>query len=144
VTVVVEGPAFTRGVKRLGGVLVVALLAAAAAALPKLVAQRTAWPTLLFLLLATACVVAAYVGMLRGRTRLDTTHLRETGLVDREVALTDIRQIKLVHVPGLAWLIAPRLVIRTLMPGSMVFHAGDEALLQAFVALSRSEWPPRE
>ena len=140
----VEGPAFTGGVKRLAGVLVAAVLVAGARALHRLVAQRAAWPTLLFLGLATACVVAAYVAMLRSRTRVDTTHIRQTGLADREVALADIRQIKLVYLPGLAWLVAPRLVVKTGLPGSQVFHAGDAALLQAFIALSRSEWPPRE
>ena len=37
--------------------------------------------------------------------------------------MSDIRQVKLIHIPGLAWLISPRLVVRAGGLASIVFHA---------------------
>lgn len=136
-----EGPAFTTGVKVLGCALTTAVVASGALAAPQLVASRSSWAVLLFLALALACVVACFVAMLRSRTRIDDTHIVQTWMSDKRVAIADITQIKLIYIPGLSWLIAPRLIVKTRFPGSTVFHAADREVLAAFTRLALGERP---
>ena len=136
-----EGPAFTRGVKVLASLVMAGLLVYAAATLPALIEQRWSWPALLFLALVLLFVAVGYVSMLRSRTSVDAVCIRQSWMSDKRVALGDIRQIKLIYIPGLTWLIAPRLIVRTGMPGSLVFHTADPAVLAAFLRLSRGNPP---
>lgn len=133
-----EGPAFTPVVKVLATALVFGLAFHGWRVLPQLVAQRSSWVAWLFLLAMLAFVLVIYVWMLRSRTSVSETHIRQTWIKDKQIALADITQIKLIHVPGLAWLIAPRLVVKTRMPGTMVFHTADAQVLAAFARMAAS------
>ena len=140
-TRVLEGPAFTTGVKVLASLVMAGLVAYAAATLPALIEQRWSWTALLFIALALLFVVTSYVSMLRSRTSVSDIWIRQSWMSNKQVALGDIRQIKLIYVPGLSWLIAPRLIVRTGMPGSLVFHTADPEVLAAFLRLSRGQPP---
>ena len=138
---IVEGPAFTPLVKVLATALMLALAGYALQGLQTMLAQRWSLSALLFTALAAVFAVACYGWMLKSRTRVSATHIRQTWIPDKQVALADIRQIKLIYIPGLAWLIGPRLVVKTNMPGSMVFHTADAKVLAAFARLTLGQPP---
>ena len=136
-----EGPAFTRGVKALATALMIGVVVYGAQAAPAFFARRASWPAFMFMMLALGFVIVCFVAMLRSRTRIDRTHIHQTWISDKRVALKDITQIKLIYVPGLTWLIAPRLIVKTRSPGSIVFHTADRRVLEAFARLSIGEPP---
>jgi hypothetical protein len=132
----IEGTSFPLAVKVLASVLVGALLVAAARALRGEGAADMPPEGLWFLLAALVVVVATWVAMLRSRTSISGTHIRQRWLWRKEVRIADISRVKLIHVPGLAWLIAPRLVVRAGGPALYTFHCADERVLNAFRALA--------
>lgn len=79
----------------------------------------------------------------RTRTRVDDTHIRQTGWSHQQVEIASLTQVKLVYIPYLSWLVSPRLVVRTGGMRSWVFHAADRAVLQRFWQLAhQSQLPP--
>ena len=131
-----EGPAFTRGVKGLATVLMAALVVYGVQVAPAFIARRGTWPVMLLLLLAFCFIVVCFHAMLTSRTRVDATHIHQTWVTDKRVAIADITQVKLIYIPGLSWLIAPRMVVKTRRPGSTIFHTADPLVLAAFARLS--------
>jgi uncharacterized membrane protein len=131
-----EGPAFTRGVKLLASVLMAGLVVYGAKAVPAFIEKRSTWGAMLFMLLAFVFIVVCFAAMLKSRTRIDATHIEQTWISNKRVAIADITQVKLIYVPGLAWLIAPRLIVKTRRPGSTVFHTADPQVLAAFATLA--------
>jgi hypothetical protein len=132
---VVGGPSFSKVMKALATGLVLALAVWAVRALPTLrgaALPASAWA---FIAGALAIIGACYVGMLFGRTEIDATHVRQRWLWRKQIAFADIAQVKFIFVPGLQWLIAPRLVVRARSGGVMVFHAAEPRVVEAFVAL---------
>ena len=138
---VIEGPAFTLAVKLLASVLVIALALYGIGALSSLRTAQWSWPALLLMAVALLSVLLCYLWMLRSRTSISPTHIRQTWITDKQIALADITQIKLIYFRRLAWLIAPRLVVRSRLPGSIVFHAADKRVLEAFVGLTTGVAP---
>lgn len=134
--VAVEGPAFTLAVKFLAGLLMLALVVYGARGVVKLIDQPGAPAALALIALAVAWLVLCYGWMLRSRTSIGPTHIHQTWVRPKHVALVDITQLKLIFIPGLAWLVSPRLVVRTREPGSIVFHAADPKVLEAIVRLT--------
>jgi len=132
----IEGPAFPVLVKVLAGVLMAAVLVYGLRSLDDLAAERRTWPFMLFALLLMAIAAWCFVWILKSRTRISSTHLHQTWWSDKKVAIGDITQTRLILVPGLTWLIAPRLVVRTRGPGSTTFHAAEPHLIAAFARLS--------
>lgn len=131
-----EGAAFTSGVKALASALMAGVLIFGVQAVPVFIERKASWPALLFMMLALGCVGACFVAMLRSQTRIDAAFIHQTWISDKRVAIQDITQIKLIHVPGLTWLIAPRLIVKSRSPGSIVFHTADPRVLAAFARLS--------
>ena len=72
---------------------------------------------------------------MNGRTSCDGLAIEQTWLWRKKVRLADITQIKLISVPGLNWLVVPRLVVRTGF-GLTTFHAGDPAVYSRFKLLA--------
>ena len=137
----VEGPAFTRLVKGLATALIAGLAYYAWLSKELMLSQRWSWTALLFMVGAAGFVAVIYFWMLRSRTRVTATGIEQTWVMPKRIAYTDITQIKLIHIPGLAWLISPRLVVRSRSPGSTVFHTADTAVLEAFKRLTLSQPP---
>ena len=132
----IEGPAFTRLVKGLAHGLMALLVITGARSAELLIADRRHWLTALVMLLLAAVAILCYWWMLNSRTTVSATHLRQTWWKTKQVAIADITQTKLILVPGLTWLIAPRLVVSTREPGTTVFHAAEPRLIAAFARLS--------
>jgi len=74
-------------------------------------------------------VLGSYLTILRSRTAISPTHIRQFGLWTREVALADVSQAKLIHIPMLRWLIAPRLMVRVRGRGLYTFYTADPEVL---------------
>jgi hypothetical protein len=86
---------------------------------------------------ATLVVVLACLGYICwSRVRMDDTHIEQTWVWRKRVAIAEISQLKLIYVPYMSWLIAPRLVVRLGVTGWYVFHAADRRVLQRFYQLA--------
>ena len=73
--------------------------------------------------------------ILFSRTTLTSTYLHQTFVWDKRLELRDLAYAKLLRVPGLDWLIAPRLYCRTMMGKFAVFYASDAQVIIEFERL---------
>ena len=89
-----------------------------------------------FLTAVIAVIATGYWGILFSRTCVDRDTIRQRWLWTKEVRLVDVTQLKFIYVPGLAWLLVPRLVVRTRGLGVVTFQAGDAQLVAAFRELA--------
>lgn len=132
----VGGPSFPRLLRALA---VLAVAALGWQALRTLQAQSAAGltrETWLLAGLASAAVLAGLWHILHAHTMIDGTHVRQSGLWKRELALSKVLRVDILHLPGLAWLIAPRARLHTAGSGSYVFHASDPRVLERFWLLA--------
>lgn len=133
----VEGPSFPPVVRTIATVLIASLASAGWRAADDLRAAQLPPAALAILGVAGLLIAAGWWGVMRSRTVIDHEGLCQRGLLwPKRVRHADITQLKLVQVPGLRWLIVPRLVVRTRGIGFASFPAGDRALLQAFRRLA--------
>ena len=132
----IEGAAFTPLVKAAAALLMGGIVVYGWRTFEQFDAQRASGSLLLFLALLAALAAYCFWWMLISRTTVTATHLRQTWWSEKRVALADITQTKLILVPGLTWLIGPRLVVRTRSAGSVVFHAAQRPLIAAFARIS--------
>lgn len=134
----VSGPSFPPAVKLLATALVAALAGFAAMTLiDPAVTPRTS-PTpgdIGFLLTLSLVIGSGYWGILTSRTSFQGDHIDQTWLWRKTVNIADIAQVKLVRVPGLDWLVVPRLVVRT-GDGLTTFQTGDPVVLARFKLLA--------
>lgn len=118
--------------------LVVALLYYAATALLSPSGQQmrslsaSEWA---FVATVTAVIVSGYGVILTSRTCCDHECIEQSGLWRKRVQLAEITQIKLVSLPGLNWLVVPRLIVRTGLTYT-TFQAGDPAVFARFRLLA--------
>ena len=102
--------------------------------------DSTTW---IFLGLGAAALLYGLAHIWMARTLVDDTHIRQHGLFQSEVEIARLSQVKLIYIPYLTWLIAPRLVVRSGGLRSWVFHAADRAVLQRFWQLAHdAQLPP--
>ena len=132
----VEGRSFTRCSQVLACLMVLGVLWQGWQALNRPGSAPLDRPTSVLLGLGLLSLLACLAFILTSRTRIDDTHICQTGIWPRKVAIAKISQLKMIHVPRLTWLIAPRLVVRTGLTGWYVFHAAEDAVIQRFWALS--------
>ena len=82
-------------------------------------------------------VAVGYGWILGSRTSIDATHITQTWLWPKHVRLADITQAKLVYLPALSWVVAPRLVVRARgRRAAMVFPASGREVLAEFARLT--------
>jgi hypothetical protein len=134
----VSGASFPVAVKLIVTAMMLALLGFGStvlmqpAAVPAPDWTATEW---LFIAVLVAVIGSGYWAVMGGRTHSDGQCLEQTWLRRKKVRLADITQVKLISVPGLNWLIVPRLVVRTGY-GLTTFHAGDGTLFSRFKLLA--------
>lgn len=126
-----EGASFSPLLKGLATVMVVTLVAGTWRALTLGAWQQLDGQSLGVIGFLALLILAGYWGILTSRTRIDGIGIRQTWLWEKRVKLAEITQLKLIHVHGLSWLIAPRLVVRTQGIGVTTFHVADPKLLEA-------------
>lgn len=74
--------------------------------------------------------------ILKSRTRIDSDALQQSWYTDKRVSIADLKEIGILRVRGLEWLVTPRVHARTLMGKFTVFHVADRALLAECERLS--------
>ena len=131
-----EGAAFPLAVKVLASVLVAALIFWGIQAFDQLTGAGWSTPAALFIGVTLGVIALCYYWILRSRTAIDASGIRQSWMWPKEVALADITQAKFIYVPYMHWLIAPRLIVRAQGRGLFVFHAADQRVLQRFAHLS--------
>lgn len=135
----VRGPSFPPLVRAAVTLLTLAVGAGGAAALDGW--RQLPGPTLGLLLAAAGVVLLGWGTVFFGITEVTPTALRQRGLFWREARLDEIRQARLVRIPGLEALFVPRLLVRTDGLGFRGFTAGNRSLVAAFEALVFGAWP---
>lgn len=131
-----EGAAFPVAVKILASLLIAALAFWGFRAFDQM--TGAGWSTAAAVFMGvTLCVIGlCYYWILRSRTAIDASSIRQSWMWPKQVALADITQAKFIYVPYLQWLIAPRLMVRARGRGLFVFHAAEPQVLQRFAHLS--------
>lgn len=128
----IEGPAYPVGVKLLASLLVALTLLYAFRTAPVLAGADWTPAGIALLLGALALVMWCLWWIWRSRTAVDAVGVRQSWIWSKQVSWCDVAQARLVGVPGLEWLIAPRLVLRVRGRGLMVFHTADRRVLDVF------------
>ena len=140
-TIHIDGPAFPKLVKLLGGLIVGTLLFWFRSVQGSGNFVNVSSNGSLIFFASFSLVAYIYYWILVSRTRIDGAVISQTWYVHKSVRIHDITQIKFIVIPHLEWLIAPRLVVRVKSRGSYIFHAADPQLLAAFARISLGEIP---
>lgn len=74
-------------------------------------------------------MAATWVAVLRARTRIGADALRQRWVWEKRLPLDDLAYCKLIRVPRLEWLFAPRLYARTLMGKFGIFYLATPELI---------------
>ncbi len=90
-------------------------------------------------------IAAGYVWIMISRTAIDATRITQTWLWPKQVRRADIVQAKFIYLPWLAWIVAPRLVVKVQgQRRAVVFPAAGREVLAEFARLSLGAGaPPR-
>jgi hypothetical protein len=86
--------------------------------------QSSGW-----LVAALAMMALTEWHILRGKTRLTNDALEQSWVWRKRVALNELAYARLIRVPGLDWLIAPRLYTKTFGNKLAVFYVTGPAML---------------
>ena len=125
-----EGPAFSLPFKALATAVVFGSAAWFAVLWSGGKLQGATW-----FLAALAMMLYTWWCIVRSVTRLDAEGLHQTWIWDKKMELRELAYGKLIRVPGLDWLIAPRLYVRTLLGKFAVFYAADPKMITEFERL---------
>lgn len=129
----VSGASFSFLIKLLSSVLIVGIAFLAGQALPQF--QEMTWAGVGFVLAVTSVIVFFQMSIWFSTTHISETHIHQTWMFRKKVAIKDIAQCKLIYVPFFSWVITPRLVVRVGMANIFVFYASNPQVLEKFLAL---------
>jgi hypothetical protein len=136
----VEGPSYPVAIKSVATVLTASVAAWGAMAVDELAQARLEAGPVAFLVAVLVVVGTGYWGILTSRTGIDGECIRQRWLWTKEVRIADITSLKLIHVPGLTWLMVPRLMVRVRgTVGLTTFPCADPRVLAAFRRLGYGE-----
>lgn len=128
-----EGPSFPVAVRSIATVITASVAVWGAITLDELADARLAPGSVAFMVAVMLVVGTGYWGILRSRTGIDGEVIRQRWLWTKEVRIADITSVKLIHVPGLSWLIVPRLMVRVRgTVGLTTFPTADPRVLSTF------------
>ncbi len=137
-TETVCGPSFPMATRLLASLMVAAVLVWGVMAAQTVAWAEVATANALFLTAVLAVLLYGYWVVLTSHVTVDAHSISQTWLWHKQVRLAEVSQLKLLHVPGLAWLLVPRLVVRSGI-GVTTFHAGHPAVLARFQRLAYGE-----
>jgi ABC-type multidrug transport system fused ATPase/permease subunit len=86
-------------------------------------------------LAALALMIYTLWCILTSVTTLTDSTLAQTFVWNKRLDLRELAYVKLIRVPGLDWLIAPRLYCRTLLGKFAVFYTADPQMIAEFERL---------
>lgn len=129
----VSGTSFSFLIKLLSSILITGIAYLAVQALPRL-------DEMSFTSMGFVAAVALVIGFFQlsiwfSTTHITDTHIYQTWMFRKKVAIQDIAQCKLIYVPFFSWIITPRLVVRVGMANFFVFYASNSSVLEKFLAL---------
>lgn len=129
----VSGTSFSFLIKLLSSILIAGIAYLALHALPQLDDMSLAS-------MGFVAAVAVVIGFFQlsiwfSTTHISDTHIYQTWMFRKKVAIKDIAQCKLIYVPFFSWIITPRLVVRVGMANFFVFYASNPQVLEKFLAL---------
>ena len=75
--------------------------------------------------------------VLRSRTTITNQVIEQRWIWNKRLPLADLAYVKLIRLPGLDWLVAPRLYARTLSGKFLVFYGATPQLVAEFSRMSR-------
>lgn len=127
-----EGPAFPVVVRALVTALTAWVFAAGWQAMDKPAVQQASFEAKALVAAGLAVLVIVTLWVWRSRTEVNAEFIRQTWIWPKRVAWADVSHAKMIYVPYLAWLVAPRLVVRSGAGMVTVFHAADHELLTTF------------
>jgi hypothetical protein len=95
------------------------------------------WSAAGLALFAGTTLMVVWMGswIVRSRTRLEGDALSQTWIWNKHARAADAASVKLVDIPGLRRIIAPRLLVRLRGGGIAWFHSADPQLLITFCGL---------
>lgn len=131
----VEGPAFSRVFQSLTTVVVAGCMGWVWR-----LWQRGAidyGPGLAWVAAALALMACTWWAVMRSRTVVGADALQQRWLWNKRMDLADMAFCKVIRVPGLDWLVAPRLYARTLTGKFSVFYGATPELREEFKRLSQ-------
>lgn len=127
-----EGNAFPLLVKCLLTAMTIAVFVTGAMAVDKPAIQQAGMASKLLVVAGLATLVLFNYWVIKSRTSVDAKQIRQSWIWSKQVLWADVVQAKMIYLPFLSWIVAPRLVVRG--RGGMVtlFHAADDEVLKAF------------
>ncbi len=133
----IECAAYSLPLKLIASLLVGALVFAAWRTAGDLASAAWTAPAKASLAAVAIGIAVAYGWILASRTSIDATHITQTWLWPKHVRLADVTQAKLIYLPALSWIVAPRLVVRARgRKAAVVFPASGREVLAEFARLS--------
>lgn len=87
------------------------------------------WPEICVLAWIIVCLAWALGYVFIAKTRVDDQYISETGLLSKKVKIADIGKCKVIDIPGLRWLIIPRVIVQLDSFGSYTFRASNNEVL---------------
>jgi len=127
-----EGPAFPPLVKLLLTALTVAVFTAGALALDQATLHNASPGAKLLVAGGLLVLAVTNYWVLKSRIRIDAREIVQTWIWTKRMRWADVAQAKLIYVPWLAWLIAPRMVVRGGAGIVTLFNAADPQVLAVF------------
>jgi hypothetical protein len=131
----VSGAAYGGGFKRFASALTLLLLGYGASIAWRFPLFRFDATVTALLLGAAGLLLLSWYWFLRARTTIDAAGIRQSWLVDKQVAWRDVRGAKMIGIPYAGWLFPPRLVVRT-GNSFCTFNGGTEDVLVEFAKIS--------
>ncbi|WP_051236491.1 hypothetical protein [Ottowia thiooxydans] len=127
-----ESPAFPKFLRIVAAVIMFDLVVWSIWMWPRF--RDADWTTSGLVLWGAAAVMMLWVGwwIVRSRTRLHEGELSQTWIWNKRVRTNDVAQLKLVHLPWLERIMAPRLLVRRRNGTTLWFHSADARLLSNF------------
>lgn len=133
----VSGASYSLLYRATASVLVIAVLAQGASVMTRGPGIEAFGSTLVWFGLALVALLVTYVMMMRARTMVDATGLRQSGLIERRVDWGDLHTARLA---GFAF--SRRMIVRSTFGQYRVFFAGTPELAAAFERIAAA-YPAR-
>ena len=131
----VEGPALPMAVKLLSSGLVAVMLYWGAQAREQLAVAEWQMSAALLVVAAVLLVLWCLSWIWRSRSWVDAEGVGQSWMWNKRVLWRDVSSARLVGSPALAWLMAPRVLVRARgTAGVMVFHCADRQVMDACAA----------
>ena len=130
----VEGPAFSRVFQTLASLLVAGCIGWVVRLWST--GAITFGPGVAWVAAGLVLMVWTWVCVLRSRTTVDKLTMQQKWIWDKRLAFADLAYAKVIRVPGLDWLIAPRLYVRSLTGKFLVFYGATPELVSEFSRIS--------